>query len=630
MKKILLVGALSVASPFSAQAEKPLSAQPAEMVTSNRLLIMPRAGLSPKNLEKILAVYTGQGRKIGKSNLHLVDLPPGVLSKIVLEALKRHPHLKFVEEDRLVKATAIPNDPYFGSQWHTARINAPIAWDRTLGAGVTIAIIDSGVNSSHPDLAANMVQGYNFVENNTNTTDVCNHGTLVAGAAAGVSNNGTGIAGVAGRSRIMPIKIAYLDPASNSCLSSYSAIAKGITHAADNGARIVNVSFGPIADSPAIQSAAQYLKSKGGLLFISAGNAGINESFARNTAMIPVAATDTQDVKPGWSNYGNFIALSAPGTGIWTTTGTSGYQEMSGTSFSSPVAAGVGALMMAVNPALNNLTIEQLLYSTAVDLGSPGVDTYYGYGRVNAGAAVAAAASRIVAVDTQPPSVSINAPVAGSTVAGLVAVNVVAGDNIGVARVELRVNGRLVVTDSTLPFGLTWDSAGASNGTATLIATAYDAKENQAVSTPVAVTVANNLPATSETWTNCATEGGVCNVAGARQVRYGANNSYAYRNATNSISCTNAVFGDPMYGTFKSCQVSGAPTVSTTPAVATWSVCATENGSCSFTGTREVRYGANGAYVGKIFTGTTACTNQVFGDPAYGTTKSCWFSSTTR
>jgi len=630
MKKIIVATALSIAFPFIAHAEKPAMPEAIDSEVSSRLLIMPRSGLSPKNLEQILAFYAGKVRKIGKSNLHVVDLPSGVLSKALIETLKRHPHLKFVEEDKLVKASAIPNDPYFGSQWHTARIGAPAAWDRTQGAGVTIAIVDSGVNGTHPDLAANMVQGYNFIENNTDTTDVCNHGTLVAGAAAGVSNNGTGIAGVAGRARIMPLKIAYLDVASNSCMGSYSAIAKSITYAADNGARIVNVSFGPIADSPAIQSAAQYLKSKGGLLFISAGNTGTNEIFARTTAMIPVSATDTQDNKPGWSNYGNFIALAAPGTGIWTTTGTAGYQEVSGTSFSSSVAAGVGALMMAANPALDNLTIEQLMFATAIDLGTPGVDTYYGNGRVDAAGAVAAAASRIAVVDAQPPSISITAPIASATVTGLVAVNVSTTDNVGVSRVEVRVNGTLVATDSTLPFGLTWDSAGAANGSASLVATAYDAAGNQAVSTPIIVTVANNLPVTSEIWTTCAIEGGVCNVGGSRQVRYGANNSYAYRNATSTIACTNEVFGDPMYGTTKSCQVSSIFSTSTAPAAATWTVCATENGTCSFTATREVRYGANGFYVGKIFTGSAACNNKIFGDPAYGTVKSCWVSSDAR
>jgi len=642
MKNILLIGAVfssvAFALPFVARAAAPeilvapldATAAEARMVSSNRLLVMPRSGLSPKNLQKILSAHSGLGRKVGKSNLHVVDLPPGVLAEGLVEALKRHPHLKFVEQDRLVKADAIPNDPYFGSQWHAARIGAPVAWDRTQGEGVTIAIIDSGVNGFHPDLAANMVQGYNFFDNNTNTTDACNHGTLVAGAAAAAINNGAGVAGIAGRAKILPIKIAYFDTATNSCMGSYSAIAKGITYAADNGARIVNISFGPIANSPAIQSAAQYLKSKGGLLFISAGNNGANENFARSPSFIPVSATDVQDGKAGWSNYGNFISLAAPGVGIWSTAGSAGYQEVSGTSFASPVAAGVGALMMAANPALDNLTIEQMLYATAVDLGAPGLDPYFGYGRVNASAAVAAASNRLPFIDTQPPSISILAPLNGTTVAGLVPVNVLAADNVGVARVELRVNGTLVVSDNTLPIGLVWDSAGVADGSATLVANAFDAAGNQMASTPVSVTAVNNLPATLETWTDCAREGNVCSLSGSRQVRYGANNSYAYRNATTTIACTNEVFGDPMVGTVKTCQVSSIPNSNTVPAPSAWTQCAKENGICSFTGAREVRYGANGAYVGKVFSGGTACTNRVFGDPAYGTIKACWYSTSTR
>lgn len=630
MKKIFLLTALSMALPFHAQAEKPVAPQANALAVSNRLLIMPRSGLSPKDLEKILVPYAAFLRRVGGSNLHVVDLRSGLLANVLVEVLKRNPHLKFVERDRLVTPAAIPNDPYLGSQWHSTRIGAPAAWDRSQGAGVTIAIVDSGVSSSHPDLAANMVQGYNFIENNVDTNDVCNHGTQVAGAAAAVVNNGAGIAGVAGRAKIMPIKIAYLDAASQQCVGSSSAIAKAITYAADHGARIVNVSFGPIADSQAVQSAAQYLKSKGGLLFISAGNTGSMETFPRTSAMIPVSATDAQEGKPSWSNYGDFIALAAPGTDIWTTTGTGAYQAVSGTSFSSAVAAGVGALVMAANPALDNLTVEQMMYSTAVDIGTPGVDQYFGHGRVDAAAAVAAAVSKIAVVDTQPPSVSISEPLSATSVSGLVAVNVSAADNVGVARVELRVNGVQVATDSTLPFALTWDSAGAANGSATLVASAYDAAGNKADSTAVVVTVANIVSPASETWTSCATEGGVCQIGGTRQVRYGANNSYAYRNASTTIACNNSVFGDPMVGTIKTCQVSSTADISATPAAAIWSACATENATCNFSGKREVRYGANGYFVGKIFTGGTACTNQVFGDPLRGKTKTCWVSSSTR
>ena len=125
MKKIILISTLSIAFPFLAHAEK--AAAPAAIAheVSSRLLVMPRSGLSPKNLEKIIALYAGRGRKIGKSNLHIVDLPMGMLSKGLAEALRRHPHLKFVEEDKLVKASAIPNDPFFGSPVSYTHLTLP-------------------------------------------------------------------------------------------------------------------------------------------------------------------------------------------------------------------------------------------------------------------------------------------------------------------------------------------------------------------------------------------------------------------------------------------------------------------------------------------------------------------------
>ncbi|WP_395408088.1 S8 family serine peptidase [Pseudoduganella sp. UC29_106] len=369
-----------------------------------------------------------------------------------------------------------------------------MAWDKTQGAGVTIAILDSGVDGAHPDLAGSMVPGYNIYDNNTNTADVCGHGTKVAGAAAASANNAAGVAGVAGQAKIMPVRIAYVDP-TYGCYAYFSTIASGITWAADHGARIVNVSYAAMPTSSAIISAADYLKSKGGLMFASAGNSNIDEGFTPTTSMIMVSATDSADAKAGFSSYGNFVSLSAPGAGIYTTVQGGGYGGVNGTSFSAPVAAGVAALMMAANPSLTNAKIESLMYSTAVDLGAAGRDPYFGYGRVNAAAAVQAAAANAPAPDTTAPSVAISSPSANGTVSGIVVVNVNASDNVGVARVELQVNNTVVATDTSGPFSFSWDSNGVANGMNSLVAVAYDAAGNVASSTPVSVNVSNTVAA---------------------------------------------------------------------------------------------------------------------------------------
>lgn len=456
-----------------------------------RLLVEPRAGLSRHDLDLLLATHGGKARKLGQSNLHIVDLQINGSEKSVLEKLSHDPRIKFAELDRRVKSTYVPNDPYFGSQYHLAKTGTTTAWDTTQGAGITIAILDSGIDSTHPDLTANLVPGYNFYDNSTNTSDVCGHGTAVAGTAAASTNNGSGVAGVAGQSKIMPVRIAYFDTASNSCYAYYSTISSGLTYAADHGARIANISYGGVAGSTSVQSAAQYMKNKGGLVFVSAGNNGINENIAPTMTMIPVSATDGNDALTSWSSYGSFVALSAPGAGIWTTSKGGIYQSWNGTSFSSPLAAGIGALMMAANPALDGSSIESLMYSTAVDLGGAGRDVYFGYGRVNAAAGVQAALAARPVADTQAPTASIAAPVANSSVSGLVPVNVAAADNVSVTRVELHVNGATVAIDNAAPFSFSWDSKSVQNGLASLTAVAFDAAGNTGTSATTVVNVAN-------------------------------------------------------------------------------------------------------------------------------------------
>jgi thermitase len=470
----------------TAGAAQPAS-QGAEQFARGRILVMPRAGLSPDEFAKVLAPHGGRGKKVGQSDLHVVELPGNASEKAVIERLSKNPHVKFAELDRLVKSNFVPNDPYFGSEWHLSKVNAPAAWDLVQGSGITIAILDSGVDGSHPDLAAQMVPGYNFYDNNTNTTDVFGHGTAVAGVAAAASNNGVGVSGVAGQAKIMPIRVSDLNG-----WAYYSTITQGITYAADHGARIANASFAGVAGSASIQNAAQYMKSKGGLVFVSAGNNGVDENVAPTTTLIPVSATDEWDNRTSWSSYGSFVALAAPGITYTTSRGGS-YQQWSGTSFASPLAAGVAALMMSAKPSLDVGQVEKLLYASAVDIGAPGRDSYYGYGRVDAGAAVKAAAGTVVAADTQAPSVAIANLAASSTVSGVVPVNVAASDNVGVVRVELKVNGTVVAVDNAAPFAFSWDSAGVVNGMASLSAHAVDAAGNVAASTAVSVNVANNV-----------------------------------------------------------------------------------------------------------------------------------------
>jgi subtilisin family serine protease len=454
-----------------------------------RLLVAPRAGLSAAEFEKALRGHQGRARVLIKGlNVHVVELPAGANEIAVKQVLSKSRKFKYVELDMAVAQALTVSDPSASSSWAFPRIGTPAAWDSANGSGVTIAILDTGVDSAHPDLQANLVPGWNFYDNNSDTADVHGHGTMVAGAAAAVANNAKGSAGVAWGAKIMPIRISAPDG-----YAYYSTIAQGINWAADRGARVVNVSFAGVSGSSSIQSAADYMRSKGGVVVVAAGNSGGLEEIQASDSLLTAAATDSADVRASFSSYGNYVDIAAPGVSIYTTTRGGGFSNGSGTSFASPVLAATAALVMSANTKLGPSSIDAILKSTALDLGSAGYDAYYGAGRVDAAKAVAAAKSA-VATDTQAPSISIAAPTGGN-VAGVVPVDVNYSDNAGVTRVELYLNGTKLLTDSAGPFAFTWDTTTLLDGGYTLVAKAFDAAGNVGTSSSVAVTVGNDTTA---------------------------------------------------------------------------------------------------------------------------------------
>lgn len=457
---------------------------PAERWVAGRLLVLPRPGLSDAEFAKILKPHGGtQVGKIDKIDVRVVQIQAGS-EKAVEALLKNNKHLKFVERDVLLNPQFIPNDPNFAAAWHLAKIGAPVAWDISMGAGITIAILDTGVQPDHPDLQSKLVSGWNIYYNSADTSDTVGHGTLVAGAAAAATNNAIGVAGVAPNSMIMPVQVT-----GTAASASLSMLANGITWAADHGAKVANLSFAAAGGYATVQSAAQYMKNKGGVVVTAAGNSGTQQTFAASTTNIVVSNTNSSDVIDSTSSYGQFVDLGAPGFVIWTSKLGSGYTTASGTSLASPVVAGVAALVMAANRNLGPADVEKILFSTAVDLGTPGFDVYYGYGRVNAAAAVAAALTAVPS-DSTAPSVSISSPAASSKISGLVAVDVAASDNVGVSRVDLMLGSTKIGSDITGPYGFSWDSTTVADGNVTLTAYAYDAAGNSSAKA-VTVSVAN-------------------------------------------------------------------------------------------------------------------------------------------
>jgi thermitase len=478
----LALGISTLAISAAAQAQ-----QPTQWV-DGELLIGFRAGVGPVGRS---AVYRDFGATfiddVGQ-NLRIVRVRvPAPALEARLAALQRRAEVRFVEKNFVFEPALTPNDPQYASEWHLPRINAPLAWDTTQGGpAAVIAILDSGIDATHPEFAGKLVPGYNTYSNNSTTTDSYGHGTEVAGAAGAATNNGQGIASVAGAAPIMPVRVT-----DNRGRATSASLASGISWATDHGARVVNLSFNGIAGNTAITTAAQYAVGHGTLVVAASGNCSCVDTTPENPYIVSVSATDETDAVASFSSTGPFVDLSAPGSNILTTERYGLYSAVSGTSIASPVVAGVAGLMFAANPSLTPELVTQLLEATAA--GSGTYSESAGYGRVDAAAAVAAAAGYTPPPDTTAPTVAMTAPANGDTVFGTVVVNVSASDDVGVAKVDLYVDGTFFVSDAASPYSFAWDTTALADGWHTLQATAADAAGNTASTTTISVSVANTV-----------------------------------------------------------------------------------------------------------------------------------------
>lgn len=371
---------------------------------------------SPAALEALAAVEAKYGlvteKKIADGNVKKANAKAAKQSteEEISAELMDTGALVFAEPDYLVHPHLLPNDPNYASQWHHPLMNSAAAWDITTGSStIIVAVCDTGVQSTHPDLAANLIlPGFNTVDNTTNSEDFWGHGTAVAGCIAAVGNNGVGVVGMGWNIKILPIRISNDSAGGTAYISD---MAEAMRYAVDRGAKVVNLSYGG-ANSATIDSAAQYVRSKGGLHFMSAGNDGLDVSANPDwSSFIIIGSTDSLDRRSSFSNYGTPIDIVAPGSSVYTTQRTSTYGPISGTSFSSPIAAGVGALIYAVNPSFTPAQVEEILFASAKDLGTVGNDSVFGHGRVDAGAAVALAASR--AGNQSPVATAVATPISG-------------------------------------------------------------------------------------------------------------------------------------------------------------------------------------------------------------------------
>jgi subtilisin family serine protease len=407
-----------------AQATAPSSALSKELLTwlkgaegklfvAGELILKFRTGVSDQEAQAFLKEQGLQSKaEIAALGLRLVTVKDGSAAD-ALSRLEGNPLLSFVEPNALAVALNEPNDALWSRQWNMRIIQAPQGWDLSTGSGdVVVAILDSGIDLTHPDLRDRIVAGYDFVENDASPQDEFGHGTHVAGIAAAIGNNGEGVAGVSWGARIMPVRVLGPEGEGN-----VFGIVQGIVWAADKGARVENMSLGSpflamLADrgvqgGAAMQAAIDYAHSHNVLVVVAAGNEYDKGNMPSYPAAFPhvlaVAATNDQDRHSYYSSAGTYVDIAAPGgeasepddphgvistlpnyeVGITREGYPTGYGAAQGTSMAAPHVTGLAALIWSVNPDLSNDQVQAIIEASADDLGRPGWDGCFGAGRIN-------------------------------------------------------------------------------------------------------------------------------------------------------------------------------------------------------------------------------------------------------
>lgn len=363
------------------------------------------------------AFRTDAGEKLNSTfvvafnNIQLVDE--------LIETLSRDPNVEYAERIPLDRFDLSPNDNQFPNQWYLDKISAAGAWDYfSAGSNIVIAIVDDAVERFHADLNPNVwvnpgeianngidddgngyiddINGWD-VANNSASVDppsaASNHGTHVAGISSAATNNGLGLSSIGFSCKIMCVKSTNQPPPS--ITHGY----EGVLYAANNGAHIINMSWGGPNASATAQNVIDFALSKGCILVASAGNSNSsNLSYpAAFNGVISVASTDAGDIKSSFSNFGGWVKISAPGSSILSTLPGSSYGNLSGTSMASPMVAGLLGLMKSLSPTMPNADLINCLYTSADNINAlnPTFAGFLGSGRINALKAMECVASTL-------------------------------------------------------------------------------------------------------------------------------------------------------------------------------------------------------------------------------------------
>lgn len=371
---LVLVALLAI--PVSVLA----SPAPAGDFVPGELIVKFKEDISAQSTQSVHAQYGAKSVEKSKySGFEIVKFK-GSITKM-MEKYKNNPMVEYVEPNYYVHAMWTPND-LTSKQWGPQKVQAPQAWDISRSSSDTIiAIVDTGVQANHPDLSGKVIQGYDFVDDDGVAQDGNGHGTHCAGIAAAVTNNGTGIAGMAPNARIMAVRVL-----NNQGSGTMADVADGILYAARNGADVISLSLGGSYGSSALQNAVQQAWNSGAVVVAAAGNSGLSlPSYpAYYSQAIAVASTTSNDTISYFSNYGSWVDVAAPGSDIYSTYINSSYQTLSGTSMATPHVAGLAALI--ASQGKNNSQIRAAIENTADQISGTGY--YFQHGRINAYRAV--------------------------------------------------------------------------------------------------------------------------------------------------------------------------------------------------------------------------------------------------
>lgn len=336
--------------------------------------------ISPHKTQKVLVKYGLTLQKnIGRSEWKRVRVPDGKVAEYAAKLAKDR-DVQAAEPDYVMKISQAPNDPSYFSQYHLQGLEMERAWEISTGsASQTVAILDTGVDLRHHDLAAKIVPGYDVVNRDWNADDDHGHGTHCAGIAAAIGNNGTDGSGVDAAAKILPVKV--LDASGRGYSSD---IIDGVYFAVDAGADVLSLAFAGGGYQLAFQDAVDYAWSYDRFVVAAAGNQG-SYQYAYPAAyrnVVAVASTDGSNALSYFSNRGLWVDLAAPGSSIYSTRMGGGMTTMSGTSMAASTVAGMATLIRAVYPQASNEEVRDRLFAGADQI--KGTGSYFWYGRVNA------------------------------------------------------------------------------------------------------------------------------------------------------------------------------------------------------------------------------------------------------